>query len=207
MLTCGHPSLAVQLQVVPNLPRISQRGCGKKDGDFRGDADAAAATLSLVVAFCEEILGALPHLRPYIEALQCLQELIGCVWACKICPSQASNLSVAAAKTLPKIQRSMDSCRHATEVALRFAFGKANPSMWHVAGHVHAGKETQIFQEIDDWKLGLCTVLCRISAVGNYPQQICKKAMSRIGWMQLCSDPPEFKIFQVSVIRVKQAQL
>ena len=58
----------------------------------------------------------------------------------------------AAAKTLPKIQRSMDSCRHATEVALRFAFGKANPSMWHVAGHVHAGKETQIFQEIDDWK-------------------------------------------------------
>ena len=65
----------------------------RKDVDFRGDADAAAAALSLVVAFCEEILWSQEPLRPYITALQNLQNLIFCVWSCKVCPSHASKLS------------------------------------------------------------------------------------------------------------------
>eukprot|EP00435_Cladocopium_sp_Y103_P018477 s3420_g4.t1 len=48
----------------------------KRDSDFRGDADAAAATLTLVVAFCEEVLHVEESLQPYIESMQSLHKLV-----------------------------------------------------------------------------------------------------------------------------------
>lgn len=98
----------------------------RKDGDFRGDADAAAATLSLVVAFCEEILLSHTSLRPYIESLQCLQKLIGCVWACKVNPSHACEL--------PKLQE-----RHFQSYAKAWSTDTMRPK-WHYGLHL----ETQI---------------------------------------------------------------
>ena len=77
----------------PKPTRYFSERLWRKDADFRGDADAAAAALSLVVAFCEEILWMHESLRSCIAALQSLQCLIGCIWACKVCPSHAKELS------------------------------------------------------------------------------------------------------------------
>ena len=64
----------------------------KAGADFRGDADAAAATLALAVAFCEEVLMVEETLRPCIESMQCLHQLVCCIWACKVSSSAASKL-------------------------------------------------------------------------------------------------------------------
>ena len=64
----------------------------KAGADFCGDADAAAATLALAVAFCEEVLMVEETLRPCIESMQCLHQLVCCIWACKVSSSAASKL-------------------------------------------------------------------------------------------------------------------
>ena len=57
----------------------------KKNADFRGDATAAAATLSLTHAFSEEILrGTKPNLHPVLDSLQALHAVTICIQRTKI---------------------------------------------------------------------------------------------------------------------------
>ena len=66
----------------------------------------------------------------------------------------------AAEETLPKLQRGMVVRNDAAKMALWVAFRSANPSMRHFAGRIHPGKEAHFFLKTNDWKLGLCAVLC-----------------------------------------------
>ena len=74
----------------PKLAKYFNAKLWRADGDFRGDADAAAAVLALVVAFCEEVLMLEESLKPYIESTQCLQKLVCCIWACKVSQLQST---------------------------------------------------------------------------------------------------------------------
>eukprot|EP00435_Cladocopium_sp_Y103_P012103 s2160_g3.t1 len=165
----------------------------RKDTDFRGDADAAAATLSLVVAFCEEILWSQETLRPYTESLQCLQRLVGCVWACKVCPAKAHDLS--------RLQR-----QHFEAYKKAWTSEDMRPK-WHYGLHLEA--QTRRCGKLrDTFTLERKHKFFKKLTTGNcwsYPQRTCKKPTRLIGWTQLCWVPPQFNVSQVSATLVKQA--
>ena len=110
----------------------------RADGDFRGDADAAAAVLALVVAFCEEVLVAEDSLKPYIESMQCLQKLVCCIWACKVSPS--------AALQLDELQK-----KHFDAYAKAWSKETIRPK-WHYGLHVQAQVQ-RCNKMLDTWAL------------------------------------------------------
>ena len=110
----------------------------RADGDFRGDADAAAAVLTLMVAFCEEILIVEDSLKPYIESLQCLQKLVCCIWACKVTPSAALQLDFLQKK-------------HFEAYARAWSSDTMRPK-WHYGLHVKA-QVKRCNKMLDTWAL------------------------------------------------------
>ena len=139
----------------------------RADGDFRGDADAAAAVLALVVAFCEEVLVAEDSLKPYIESMQCLQKLVCCIWACKVSPS--------AALQLDELQK-----KHFDAYAKAWSKETIRPK-WHYGLHVQAQvqrcnkmldtwaleRKHKFFKKTNYRKLGICTNFRCLSSAGT----------------------------------------
>ena len=89
-LPFGTPVRGSPAACGPKLAKYFNAKLWRADGDFRGDADAAAAVLALVVAFCEEVLMLEESLKPYIESTQCLQKLVCCIWACTVSQLQST---------------------------------------------------------------------------------------------------------------------
>ena len=110
----------------------------KTSSDFRGDADAAAATLSLAVAFCEELLEGKEILGPQIKSMQCLHQLVCCIWACKVSSSAASQL-----ETLQK--------KHFEAYANAWSKESMRPK-WHYGLHVQPQIE-RCDKMLDTWAL------------------------------------------------------
>ena len=113
----------------------------RADADYRGDADAAAAALCLVVAFCEEVLIRDEQLRPFIDSMQCLQELVCCIWACKVSPEAAFDLESLQKKHFEAYSKAWSKETMRPKWALWIAYTISSEKMQQNARHMGPGKK------------------------------------------------------------------